>query len=55
MASQHDDDSPEGYVPSSPADSKVGVLEWLMALGHAVVRKVKPMPASPMLRIHARR
>ena len=55
MPSRRDDDSPSRYVRSSPADSKVSVLEWLMAVGHAVARKVKPIPPSPMCRIHARR
>jgi hypothetical protein len=50
-----DDDSVHGYVPPSPADSKVSVLEWLLAVGHAVARKAKPIPSSPMVRIHARR
>jgi len=30
-------------------------MDWLVSVGHAIARKVKPVPASPMARIHARR
>jgi hypothetical protein len=65
MPSPRDYDSLRGYVPARPRDpsseqpspeaTKVSVMDWLIAVGRAVARKVKPVPASPMLRIHARR
>lgn len=62
MPTPRDYDSLRGYVPARPRDpqpeptpTKVRVLDWLLAVGHAVARKLKPGPQSPMQRIHARR
>lgn len=68
MASHHDYDSLRAYVPVRPRDpahgeavahdpkpsSKIGVMDWLVAVGQAVARRVRHVPASPMRRIHGR-
>jgi hypothetical protein len=62
MPSTPDFDSLRGYVPARPRDpshavqsSSVSVMDWLLAVGRVVARKMKPIPTSPMVRIHPRR
>jgi hypothetical protein len=67
--SQRDYESLRGFVParrrdpqltepdsSAADDRRVSVMEWLLAVGTVIVRKVKPVPPpSPVVRLHARR
>lgn len=43
--------------PTAPAsaaahDSRVSVMEWLFAIGHAVARRVRRAPQSALVRLH---
>jgi len=33
-------------------DTRISVFSWLADVGHAVIRKLKPVPSSPLARIH---
>ncbi len=48
---------PRDPAPEDPApqDGRVSVMEWLLGVGNVIARKVRTVPGSPMLRIHARR
>ncbi|CAN5899485.1 hypothetical protein BH11MYX3_BH11MYX3_18830 [soil metagenome] len=39
----------------APTDSRVSVMEWLLAVGDVIARKARTTPGSPMLRIPVRR
>jgi hypothetical protein len=46
-------------APALPVDeaapaSRLSVMEWLVAVGQVVVRKLRRAPGSPMIRIHPR-
>jgi hypothetical protein len=33
-------------------DKRVSVMSWLVDVGHAVAKKLRAVPASPLARIH---
>jgi hypothetical protein len=37
------------------AASAISVLDWLLAIGHAVVRRLRGAPRSPMVPLHPRK
>ena len=40
-------------VPAAQAsETKVSVLDWLVTVGHAVARKLRTPPSSPMVRLY---
>ena len=41
-----------GRAVEQAEDGRVSVMSWLTEIGHAVVRKLKGVPPSPLARIH---
>ncbi|MBA3501953.1 MAG: hypothetical protein M4D80_22015 [Myxococcota bacterium] len=39
-------------APEQVEDKRVSVMSWLADIGHAVARKLKGVPPSPLARIH---
>ncbi|HEY0478656.1 MAG TPA: hypothetical protein VGD37_14155 [Kofleriaceae bacterium] len=40
---------------AAPAESRLSVMEWLLAVGHVVARRVRGVPRSPMIPLHPRK
>lgn len=50
--------APRTPLPAEPAKSdaqRLSVMEWLASIGHAVARKLRRVPGSPMVRLHPKR
>jgi hypothetical protein len=45
------DDQPRPEGAPEP-DKRVSVMTWLVDVGHAVAKKLRGVPASPLARIH---
>jgi hypothetical protein len=39
----------------APRSARLSVTDWLLALGHAVVRRVRGAPRSPLVPLHPRK
>jgi hypothetical protein len=39
-------------LPAPRLEPPVSVMEWLLALGHAVARRLRRAPSSAMVRLH---
>jgi hypothetical protein len=37
------------------ASPRLSVMEWLLAVGHVVARRLRGAPTSPMVRLHPKR
>jgi hypothetical protein len=37
--------------PAAPA-SRLSVMDWLLGVGHVVVRRLRGVPRAPMVRLH---
>jgi hypothetical protein len=44
-----------GNVNEAPTLHRLSVMEWLASVGHAVTRKLRRVPGSPMARLHPKR
>ena len=51
----HDDPTRPSPDETPPEDTRVSVMEWLLGVGNVIARKVRTVPSSAGLRIHARR
>jgi hypothetical protein len=40
---------------AQPADARLSVMDWLLAVGHVVARRVRGVPRSPMIPLHPRK
>jgi hypothetical protein len=49
----HPSRAPEPSAPDE--DRRISVMAWLVALGGVVKRRLRTVPGSPLIRIHARR
>lgn len=46
---------PRVAPPPPHAGSRVSVVDWIVAIGHAVARRLRGAPRSPMVPIHPRK
>jgi hypothetical protein len=49
---------PAPAAPAAPAavpSHRLSVLDWLLAISHAVFRRLRRMPCSPMVKLHPRK
>jgi hypothetical protein len=46
--------APDVAASSGPS-SGLSVMDWLLAIGHVVARRVRGVPRSPMVRLHPRK
>jgi hypothetical protein len=38
--------------PEAPAERRISVVDWLLAVGHVVARRLRRAPRSPMVALH---
>jgi len=41
-----------GAPPPSSPRSRLSVMDWLLAVGHVVTRRLRGVPRAPMVRLH---
>jgi hypothetical protein len=46
--------APDATASSEPSVG-LSVMDWLLAIGHVVARRVRGVPRSPMVRLHPRK
>jgi hypothetical protein len=39
-------------APARSSGSRLSVLDWLLAVGHVVARRLRGVPRAPMVRLH---
>jgi hypothetical protein len=38
--------------PAPSSEARLSVMDWLLAVGHVVARKLRGVPRAPMVRLH---
>lgn len=52
MARQSNRPGTDDNYSIDSADERVSVMDWLLAVGHVAVRRLRSAPRSPMVRLH---
>jgi hypothetical protein len=51
--------APRRQGPSTPPpaarDHRLSVMDWLLAVGHVMARRLRGVPRAPMVRLHPKR
>jgi len=44
--------APAPAAPAAAASSRLSVMDWLLAIGHVIARRLRRVPCSPMVKLH---